>query len=81
MEYSDPFEKRVNITVGFAGVVMGAVAVIGNRSLGGVWDEGVLIGLVCTALVPFLLALEIKTKRVSGEKEYEFNNVLMFIFF
>jgi hypothetical protein len=39
LEYSDAFERRLNITAGTAGCVMGLTGALVNASMG-LWEEG-----------------------------------------
>ena len=65
MEYSDAFEREVNMTVGVAGLVMGGAAAVGNRCLGGLWEEGVLVSMVCVFFYIYFFSLYLFFRRLS----------------
>jgi hypothetical protein len=46
LDYSDDYERRLNVTAGIAMMIMGLVAVLGNASMN-MWEEGDVVAAVC----------------------------------
>jgi hypothetical protein len=46
LNYSDDYERKLNITAGITMMTMGFVALLGNASMA-MWEEGDLIATVC----------------------------------
>jgi hypothetical protein len=50
LNYSDDYERRLNITSGIAMMLMGLVALLVNSSMA-MWEEGDLVAAVCVHFI------------------------------